>query len=256
MIERVGRISVSGLASELADAWSDLWLGGRCAGCERPGRSLCPACRGLLATAARVAWPDPVPAGLPPPACVSAYDGPVRAVLLAHKEHARYGLHRPLGTALAGSAALLLDRARLRPGAGVALVPVPSRPAVVRERGHDPLLRMTRVAAATLRATGWSAQVVPGLRQRRRPADQSGLDARARQANLRDAFEMWARSRRRLQGCDVIVTDDILTTGATAAEAARALGACAHVLGVATVAATARRRPSTEPQGAGHPITS
>lgn len=235
-----------GLVGDLADAWCDLWLGGRCAGCERCGRSFCGTCADLLAaTPARVAWPDPTPPGLPLPACIATYDGPVRSVLLAHKEHARYGLHRPLGHALARSVALLQQRAELDPSLPLALVPVPSRSAVVRGRGHDPLLRMTRVAAAALRRQGVRAHVLPVLRQRRRPVDQAGLSASARSANLHDAFDVWARSRRLLAHHDLVVTDDILTTGATAAEAARALRAAgSRVRGVATVAATTRRQPA------------
>ncbi|HET7327438.1 MAG TPA: ComF family protein [Nocardioidaceae bacterium] len=233
-----------GLVGDLADAWSDLWLGGRCAGCERPGRSLCGPCAALLAGPARLAWPDPAPAGLPTPACVCGYDGPVREVLLAHKEHARYGLHRALGRGLSVSVAFLVETQGRGSQAPVRLVPVPSRAAVVRARGHDPLLRMTRVAARVLRSTGVSAQVLPVLHQRRRPADQAGLDAGGRATNLRDAFEVWPRSRSLLDAVDVVVTDDILTTGATATEAARALRCVgARVCGVATVAATIRRRP-------------
>lgn len=231
------------LLGDLRDAWTDLWLGGRCAGCDRPGRPLCPSCAALVTAPARVSWPDPVPDGLPLPSCVSAYDGPVRGALLAHKEQARYGLYRPLGRALATSALLVLDRVETPPSTPVALVPVPSRAAVVRERGHDPLLRMTRVAAAGLRGRGRPVQVLPALRQVGRPADQAGLGARARAANLRGAFEVWPRCVLLLRERTVVVTDDILTTGVTAAEAARALRtAGARVCGVATVAATARRR--------------
>lgn len=233
-----------GLLADLADAWSDLWLGGRCAGCDRPGRSLCGSCAALLRAPARLAWPDPAPVGMPTPACVCAYDGPVREVLLAHKEHARYGLHDALGRGLTTSVALLVGVGERDPGVPVRLVPVPSRAPVVRARGHDPLLRMTRVAARALRREGVPAQVLPALRQRRRPADQAGLDAHGRAANLRGAFEVWPRSATLLDGVEVVVTDDILTTGATATEAARALRcAGARVCGVATVAATARRRP-------------
>lgn len=229
------------LFADLFDASTDLWLGGRCAGCERPGRALCSSCRTLLAAPARVAWPDPRPAGMPLPASVSAYDGPARAALLAHKEDGRYGLHRPLGHALATSILLVLDRAG--PSSAVTLVPVPSRPAVVRKRGHDPLLRMTRAAASALRRQNRVAQVLPALRQSRRLADQAGLTADERAENLRCAFEVWSRCAGELEVRPVVVTDDILTTGATAVEATRALRAAgARVCGVATVAATRRRR--------------
>jgi predicted amidophosphoribosyltransferase len=184
-----------------------------------------------------------VPPGLPLPVCVAAYDGPVRELLLAHKEQRRYGLHRRLGGALATSAAFLLACGDLPAGRPVALVPVPSRPAVVRERGHDPLLRMTRVAAAVLRARGVGAEVVPALRQLRRVEDQSRLGTRARAVNLSGAFGVWPRSVGALTGREVVVTDDIVTTGATAADAARALRSTGTpVRGLATVAATQRWR--------------
>ncbi|MGH3386410.1 MAG: ComF family protein [Nocardioidaceae bacterium] len=230
-----------GWPSDLADACADLLLGGCCAGCTAPGRLLCADCAAMLRGEARVAWPDPVPAGLPLPASVGAYDGPIRAILLAHKEHARYGLHRPLGQALAAAAALVADRAEGPDVRSVVLVPVPSRAAVVRARGHDPLLRMTRAAAVRLRAHGYRVDVLPALHQHRPPEDQAGLGSDARTRNVAGAFAVWPRSERLLAGRRVVVTDDIVTTGATAAEAARALRtAGAAPCGLATVAATAR----------------
>ena len=76
----------------LRDAFTDLVLGGVCAGCERPGRAACPDCRTELTGTPYPTWPDPVPPGLAPPTAVAAYDGAVRALLVAHKEHGRYQL--------------------------------------------------------------------------------------------------------------------------------------------------------------------
>jgi predicted amidophosphoribosyltransferase len=128
----------------------------------------------------------------------------------------------------------------------VVLVPVPSRGSVVRARGHDPLLRMTRAAAALARRHGLDARVVPLLRQRVAPADQAGLDATARAANLAGSLAVapgpraaLARSRRPGR---VVVCDDVVTTGATLREAQRALedGGIA-VAALACVAATRKR---------------
>ncbi len=74
-----------------------------------------------------------------------------------------------------------------------------------------------------------------------RVLDQSGLDARARAANL--AGSMAARPPR---GADrqatLVLVDDVLTTGSTVREAQRALEQRGlRVAGVATVAATRRR---------------
>jgi predicted amidophosphoribosyltransferase len=235
------------LPAELGDAFADLFVGGRCAGCGAPGRSVCPACAVALAAPARRRWPDPVPAGLAPPWSVADYAGVVRELLNAHKEHRRYGLAGALGAAL-GAAVVAAVRAvssRDGPLPPVLLVPLPSQPAVVRRRGHDPVLRMTRVAAARAREAGVPVQVLACLRPARRIRDQSGLDAGQRQANLAGALRVPRRHARLLGQRLVVVTDDIVTTGATATEACRALrGAGALVVGVATVAATSRLAPT------------
>jgi predicted amidophosphoribosyltransferase len=233
------------LLAELGDAFTDLFVGGRCAGCAAPGRPVCPGCAALLATPAAPRWPDPTPAGLAPPWCVADYDGAVRALLLAHKEQGRYGLVRVLGRAVGDAAtAAVRSVAPTRQTPPALLVPVPSQPQVVRRRGHDPVLRMTRAAAGHARDRGVQARTLACLRPVRRVDDQSGLGAGQRQANLAGALRVLPRHAGWLDGRLVVVTDDIITTGSTAAEACRALRACgAVVAGVATVAATARRRP-------------
>jgi hypothetical protein len=130
----------------------------------------------------------------------------------------------------------------------VLLVPVPSARAAVRARGHDPALRITAAAVRELRAGGLPARCLDVLVQRRGVADQAGLTAAERLANLAGALSVprpaAVRARR------LVVVDDVITTGATLAEAARALRAAgAEVLAVAVVAATPRdhdrRAPST-----------
>ncbi len=113
------------------------------------------------------------------------------------------------------------------------LVPVPSSRRAVRERGHDHARRLAAVAART---AGLRSR--PLLVQARRTADQAGLDALQRAANLHGAL----RARGRLDGLPVLLVDDVVTTGVTLAEAARALRAAgADVRGCAVVAATVRR---------------
>lgn len=216
----------------MRDAWLDLFTGSECAACARPGRALCPECAVGLRASPRVAWPTPTPPGLARPVAAAQYDGVVRRLVLAHKERSRWALARPLGELLAEAVA-----GAARPGAGAVLVPVPSASSVVRARGHDPLVRTTRQAAASLRRHGVPASVVRALRVASRPQDQAGLGVQARAANVAGRFA----SRMPGRGREVVVVDDVLTTGATAREAQRALEAAGWtVTGIAVVAATRR----------------
>ncbi|QNN53611.1 ComF family protein [Nocardioides mesophilus] len=249
----------------------DLVLGSSCVACERPGRALCRACAAGLPRSARPAWPSPTPAGLVLPVAAGEYGGALRLMVTAHKEEQVLALARPLGDVLAVAVETLLATATATAtatdaatapatatGSGsdcaggaapgpVLLVPVPSRRAAVRARGHDPLLRLTRRAASRLRAGGAAVRVARPLRPARRVADQAGLGAADRAANLRGALRAVGPPRGR--PCPVVVVDDVLTTGATAREAQRALEEAGWtVLGVAVVAATRRRtRPGNPP---------
>ncbi|WP_372500015.1 ComF family protein [Streptomyces sudanensis] len=103
------------------------------------------------------------------------------------------------------------------------LVPVPSARRAVRARGHDAVRRVAVAAARELRGAGVAARVAPVLRQCRAVADQAGLDARRRRENLAGALEVVPGGMRLLEGAGVVLVDDLMTTGASLAEAARAL---------------------------------
>jgi predicted amidophosphoribosyltransferase len=237
-----------------ASVWSallaafDLALPAECAGCGVLPGLLCEACGPALVGVARPAWPRPSPAGLPPPWAVAGYDGAVRGALLAHKEHGRTALARPLGAALATSVRAVLSGEPGGPqrSGPVVLVPMPSRRGAVRERGRDPTLAIARQAARLLRDKGRDVSVRPVLRMAATVADQSGLDAAARAANLRGAVLLPDRWVGRLAGraTRVVLVDDIITTGASLAAAAEAVRrAGIEVAGAAVVAATHRRTP-------------
>ncbi|WP_108990691.1 ComF family protein [Streptomyces coelicoflavus] len=226
---------------------TDLVLPAECGGCGRARAVLCPRCRTALGGAPpRRVRPGPAPPGLPAVHAAAPYADEVRAALLAHKERGALSLAGPLGTALAGAV-----RAGLREawagarevgardadaggaGAGdvrgrgpVLLVPVPSARRAVRTRGHDPARRIALAAAGELRRTGTSARVLAVLRQRYAVADQSGLDARQRVANLAGALAVAPGGGVLLRGGGALVlVDDLMTTGASLAEAARAVRA-------------------------------
>ncbi|WP_093470317.1 ComF family protein [Streptomyces melanosporofaciens] len=253
---------------------ADLVLPADCAGCGRPGGALCERCRGALrGSGARRVKPSPVPPGLPVVHAAVDYVDEARAVLLAHKERGALRLARPLGEALAGAvraacpgpgpgpgpgvgsrrrAGAELDRVfEARPGYGsgarprggpLLLVPVPSARRAVGARGHDPARRIALAAAGVLRGGGRPARVPAVLRQRRRVSDQSGLDARQRRANVMGALGAVPGSGRLLAAGPVVLVDDLMTTGASLAEAARAVTAAGGlVIGAAVVAAPLMR---------------
>ncbi|PZU46411.1 MAG: phosphoribosyltransferase [Microbacterium sp.] len=192
-----------------------------CVGCDAPDVSLCPACRLAVrpVVTSRTLDDLPVWAGL-------AFEGVAARALRALKEEGRTGLARALAPALAAAAdaacAGRADRAELL------VVPVPTSPAAMRRRGY----RVVELIAARA-----------GLRPRRMlrtsgsAADQRrlGLDDRARNVHgSMRAHEVAGRA--------VLIVDDVVTTGATLREAARALrDAGATVIGAATVASTPRK---------------
>ncbi|MDT4894255.1 MAG: hypothetical protein QOE97_3290 [Pseudonocardiales bacterium] len=199
---------------ELAGALTDLMLPRRCVGCARPGAALCLVCRPRGPARA-----VPADTGVPVLAA-GEYDGALRTGLLAYKERGRRDLAGPLAGLLGAAAAGLPD---------ALLVPVPSTPAAARARGGDHVLRLARRTGRRVRAV---------LHVEATVRDSAGLGVAARASNLRGA--MWADAPR--SGERAVVVDDIVTTGATLAEALRALRAAGWpVSGAAVVAATPRR---------------
>jgi predicted amidophosphoribosyltransferase len=221
----------------------DLILPPRCAGCGVPRSVVCPACTARLRGLPAPRPPDPCPPDLPPCWSAGDYDGVTRRLLLGYKERGRTALAPALGDALAG----VLGSAVEVSAAGAVVVPVPSARAACRSRGHDPVGRVAAIAVRRLRAAGMPVTLAPILAQRRRVADQAGLSAAQRAANLTEAFQVLPRPRRPAgagSGLAVALVDDIVTTGATLAEAARALRHAGYdVRLAATVAATRRRTP-------------
>ena len=142
------------------------------------------------------------------PAPIGAYDGTLRAIIHAFKYDGRRSLAAKLGELMRIRGA---DAMR---GADAA-VPVPLHPARRRERGFDQ-------AADLARHVG--LPVIHGLRRIRPTAVQAGLPAARRHGNVRGAFALRPQAAA-LDGCTVVLIDDVSTTGATLEACARALAA-------------------------------
>lgn len=239
----------------MRDAFADLLLGGRCAGCDRPGRVLCSDCHAGLPHGGQLTRPDPAPAGLPVVLTAGEYADPLRRLVLAHKERQAFGLTVPLGEVLGAVVAEAVELLGCPGPTPVALVPVPSSASATRRRGHDPVLRIARVAARALPGGQRPVTVAPLLRIARPVADQAGLDAEARAVNLAGRMAVRSAPHRALArvsaragaGIVVLLCDDVITTGATLAEAQRALRAVGvPAAGAVTLAATRKRTGAAE----------
>jgi predicted amidophosphoribosyltransferase len=157
------------------------------------------------------------------------YQGVVAGVLGAVKERGRTDALAALAPALAASVATALVERHLTER--LLFVTVPSAPSAVRRRGFRPVDEL-------LRRAGHPASRTAGLGVARSVRDQAGLSASDRAANLHGAF----RARGPLRGRGVLLVDDVVTTGATLTEAARAVRAAgAEVVSAACLAHTPRR---------------
>jgi ComF family protein len=199
-------------------------LPARCLVCGEAGshgQDLCLACRRVLpfnrVACSRCALPLPAPVTCgaclrqPPPftASVAAlvYRFPVDRLLPRFKFHGDLAAGRLLSQLMAQAFA---DAPRPQ-----ALVPVPLHPSRLRRRGYDQALELARPLARAF-ALPLHADA---LRRVRATSAQSELDAASRRHNVRSAF--FARAGA-LPG-HVALVDDVMTTGATLAECARAL---------------------------------
>lgn len=217
----------------------DLVLPAECAGCGRTGsvevtEGLCNACKFALGGPPTTVRPVRRPAGLPTVYALAPYREPMPDIIIAHKEHSRLDLARPLGRHLARAVLAAADDA-----APLWLVPAPSARAAIRRRGQDPVRRMARAAAAELRVRGTPVNVLAALRHSRSVTDQVGLTHQERAQNLAGALAVRPAARRRLPLRAVVIVDDVMTSGSTLAEAARAIRAAGgRPVGAAVLAAT------------------
>jgi predicted amidophosphoribosyltransferase len=207
----------------------DLILPLQCGGCGAPSTRWCDACALELSVPADK--PHVVNPRVDPQVPVFAlgrYAGARRQAILAMKEHGRGDLVAPLSWALAVGVHRLLVWGMVE--TPLTIVPAPTRRSAARRRGGDPVTRMARMAVTAI-AGRRDITVVQALRMKALTRDSVGLGTAARERNI--AGRVLLRGAR--PRTEVVLVDDIVTTGATARESVKIL----HAAGVRVAAVLA-----------------
>lgn len=197
----------------------DVLLPARCAGCGAAGAwPMCEPCASEVTVlgppwCARCGRPLPeparrcgdcVPAGIDRARAPFAYDGPLASAIRGMKFSGWHALADHLGSAMA-------EMLTPPPPPVATWVPLSRRRHA--RRGFDQAELLARAVAREL-----GLDVAPTLRRRRATAAQARRPGRDRRRALSGAFEPVGPSPR-----SVLLVDDVLTTGATAASAAESL---------------------------------
>jgi competence protein ComFC len=198
-----------------------------CVGCGREGEFICPSCRRSLPRVMPPLCPrcgKPRPSGTLCPTCVSwqaeidgirspfRFDGVMRQAIHQLKYRNLRALAEPL-------AKLLNDYLATNPIPGEVLVPVPLHQKRLRERGYN----QSRLLAKELgKLTNLPVVDDCLIRQRHAPPQARSSTVEERRSNVAGAFVC---RDHRLQNKQVLLIDDVSTSGATLDAGATALKA-------------------------------
>jgi len=229
------RQTAEGLRTEgLWISLADVVLGRSCAGCDEPGIVLCRQCARSLRPKPRLRRSvdmGEIAQGLHlPVVCSLDYRGAVRQVLYRFKDHRIPQLAHALGPALASSIDFAADRTGLDPSE-LTLALMPTRRSTARRRGFDSIRSLAGVAVREVPV----ASICSPLVDTRRAGASKTLGVWERHRAVAGAFALAGQP----PPGPVVLVDDIVTTGATAREAAATLmTAGVYVVAVVTVAGT------------------
>ena len=199
----------------------------RCFGCRELGYSICSKCRKL--------WnPHLYQSQLVNLAVYSAipYSPVAKNILLAAKEQSIKSADQLVRCAMKASLQELFQKYPY-----CALVPIPSRAASNRRRGRE-FIKEIAISVAKELGVG----VLPALEHKRAIRDQSKLDVASRRENLAMALKIKPQFLGNYSSENVVILDDLITTGATINEANRALTKAGFKVQAAATACVALRR--------------
>ena len=185
------------------------------------------------------------PCTLVPPAfdravAFGVYEGTLRSLIHLLK----YDRVEPVAHGLAAPLINLVAQLCSTAEGEVLVIPVPLHRSKTRERGFNQSELIARALVSALRdsAPAMRLTVATGMLQRKRATEsQSTLTTVQRRRNLRGAFFVSTNNAAGLAGREVLLIDDIYTTGATARACSQALKqAGAARVWVATIARAQR----------------
>ncbi|QGM45809.1 ComF family protein [Methylocystis heyeri] len=143
---------------------------------------------------------------------VALYGGAAQVLVSRLKFHDRLELAEPMGRWMARAGAELLGDAAL-------ILPMPLHRLRLVERRYNQAAELARFVS---RESGTPVDVA-ALERVKLTQPQVGLSRSQRAANLAGAFRVAPLAAARISGLNLVLVDDVLTTGATANAAARAL---------------------------------
>lgn len=214
------RVSIIQASQQILQQALDLLFPPKCAACQRSGAILCPACMATIRP-------------LPPPYCthcntpldassmckncryaplrlnglrvVSKYEGTLRACIHALKYAGNRRMAEPLGLLLANVYRIHGLRADM-------IVPVPLHSERIQQRGYNQACLLAQVCAKHTNVALNSSLVV----RMRSTASQVHLSIKERHSNVAGAFSCTpAVTKGGLRGHNILLIDDVCTTGAT-----------------------------------------
>ena len=152
-------------------------------------------------------WPD----ALARAHAVCLLESPARELVHGLKYHGWRGVGHFMGAEMARRAPGAVKRAHF-------VVPVPTSPRNLRRRGYN----QAGVIASSL-AEALDIPLLACLERQRQEGTQTALNPMQRRANVSGAFVMTETSADLVAGRQLVLVDDVITTGATIVAAVRAL---------------------------------
>lgn len=233
-------------------AWTEacaLALPVECAACGAEDEELCAKCRQQIRRQTRTPFRAEGDAAaligfdgavLLPVTAAGIYRDELAQSILAFKRLGQRRLRGELATALGRAIA-----AGIPAGAPISLVPVPSSPAAYRRRGFNPVWLLlsglhSRLGPFITVRDLLQVRTTARLGRSSGAGGQKGLGRGDRASRVKNSMAARPLCRAGIAGRHFVLVDDVLTTGATLAEAARALNAAGGVVRGGIVLASAR----------------